>query len=74
MPNCIDFFAKNDKITNYKKGRFFMEKNKLINNSTIIKTAISNYAFINREDLTDFILPDNIKSIEERASTFIRHF
>lgn len=44
-----------------------MEENKLINNSTIIKTAISNYAFINRENLTDIILPDNIKSIGERA-------
>ena len=35
---------------------------------TKIKTAISNYAYINREDLTDIILPDGIKSISMQAA------
>lgn len=32
-----------------------------------IETSIPNYAYINREDLTDIVLPESIKSIGERA-------
>ena len=44
-----------------------MKKNKSIIHSTKIKNSISNYAFINREDLTNIVLQDGIKSIGERA-------
>ena len=44
-----------------------MGENKPIITGTKIQTAISNYAFINREDITDIVIPNGIKSIGERA-------
>ena len=44
-----------------------MGENKPIIPNAKIQTAISNYAFINRDDITDIVIPNGIKSIGERA-------
>lgn len=44
-----------------------MRETKPIIPSMKIETSIPNYAYINREDLTDVVLPESIKSIGERA-------